>query len=290
MKPTESLESGVDAALKGAVRVFLFLLLIAFFVPSFVGLRLFRPKSNPFLFCRFLYRCIVRTIGIRVRVHGTMTETPSTLFVSNHTSYMDVIVLGSVIPAAFVAKAEVAHWPFFGPLARLQHTAFIERRSVRAADQRTGLSARLAEGDSLILFPEGTSTDGQRTLPFKSSLFSVAEKPLPNGKAVTIQPVSTVCTEIYGLPAGRIWRRYYAWFGDMTLLKHLWAFFCIGHFTVDIVFHPPVTIRDFANRKALADYSQNKVAQGVDACLKGRSLTKEKERLLLPSSATPEKA
>ena len=215
-----------------------------------------------------------------------MSVAPSTLFVANHSSYLDVPVLGALIPAAFAAKSEVAGWPLIGTLARLQNTVFIERRVVKTLEQRDSMTARLRRGQSLILFPEGTSSDGTRTLPFKSSLFSIAETPLPDGRHVTVQPVSVLCTELGGFPLGRDWRPYYAWYGDMTLVKHLWNVFRLGEFTVEVIFHPPVTLEDFGNRKALAEHCQREAAKGVEMCVAGRGFPKE--IMLLPHKANAE--
>ncbi|MFA6280252.1 MAG: lysophospholipid acyltransferase family protein [Bdellovibrionales bacterium] len=264
--------SGIRAVTVAWLRVAGFWLLVFMTIPLLLVLRATRSpkeKAIPILF----HRLLVRLLGFKVRVRGDMErrkgEAPI-LFVSNHSSYLDIPVLGSVIPASFVAKAEVAGWPFIGMMARLQKTAFVERRSIRAASQRDGLREEMESGKSLILFPEGTSSDGMRTLPFKSSLLSIVEKPLQDGTFIAVQPVSVLCTEMGGFPIGRSWRPYYAWFGDMTLVKHVWDVFKIGDFTVDVIFHPAVTVQAFGNRKLLAEYCERIIAKGVDQCVTGR--------------------
>lgn len=259
------------SALKGALKLAGFFLLVAVALPVHLFLRTSR-RFKKTAFPRFFHGVLSRLLGFKIRVRGQLagTDGRTTLFVSNHSSYLDIIVLGGLIEGSFVAKAEVNTWPFIGYMARLQNTVFVERRSVRAGTQSDLMRQRLSGGDNLILFPEGTSSDGQRTLPFKSSLFGIVEKPLDDGRYLQIQPVSVVATEIGGLPIGRAWRPYYAWYGDMTLLKHVWEFFKIGAFTVDVIFHPPVTIEDFGNRKLLAEYCQRAVARGVDQCITGR--------------------
>ncbi len=264
-----SLESSWSAVLQGALRVAGFFSLILVLTPVHVATRLL-PGFSPLIMPRLFHRWLVRLMGFNVRVRGVMTDAPSTLFVANHSSYLDVPVLGSVIPAAFVAKSEVARWPMIGRLAALQNTVFVERRAACAAKQRDGMRERLERGQSLILFPEGTSSDGMRTLPFKSSLFSIAEAALPNGQPVTVQPVTILCTELGGLPISRAWRPYYAWYGDMTFMRHLWMVFCIGGFTVDVVFHPPVVAGGFDDRKALTVHCHRQVAKGVEQCVTGR--------------------
>jgi lyso-ornithine lipid O-acyltransferase len=226
-------------------------------------------KDRPFLIAQFFHRMLLKVLGFRVRMHGTIRTPPPVLFVSNHASYLDIPVLGALLPTAFVAKAEVAGWPLFGLLAKLQHTVFIERRSMRADDHRDRLNDHLSMGQNLVLFPEGTSSDGLSVLPFKSSLFGAAAM-LANGHPIAVQPVSVVCTEIGGLPLLRELRPFYAWYGDMTLVPHLWDVFAFGRFTVDVVFHAPVFAADFPDRKALAAYCQREVARGIERCLTGR--------------------
>ncbi len=279
------MERGWRFALMGAVRTAGFFTLALAMLPSHIlpfFVRGMDRQRAPMLF----HRGLVRLLGLKLRVHGAMTTARPTLFVSNHTSYLDVPVLGALIPAAFVAKSEVARWPLIGGMARLQNTAFIERRVDRVSEQSGMLRKRLEANGNLILFPEGTSSDGSRTLPFKSSLFNIVESPLPDGTGVMVQPVTMLCTELGGLPIGRAWRPYFAWYGDMTLVPHLWNVFCLGHFTVDVIFHPPVCATAFASRKELADYCQKQIARGVEQCVAGRiAQTVAPEKLLAEASA-----
>src|SRR3546814_4434579 len=117
-----------------------------------------------------------RLLGIQVGRRGEPSRRHPTLYVVNHVSYLDIEVLGALLAVSFVAKAEVATWPFFAWLARLQETVFVERRGRHAARHRDEMTRRLEAGDDLVLFPEGTSGDGHRVLAFKSALFSVAER------------------------------------------------------------------------------------------------------------------
>ena len=224
-------------------------------------------------FCRwlpqFFHRQWCRIFGIQVRVEGRVSPSRPTLFVANHVSYLDIVVLSSVLDAAFVAKAEIADWPILGLLARLQRTLFVERRRPRAANQRDAIAERLRAGESLILFPEGTSNDGQRVLPFKSALFSVAERH-PEGKPLAIQPVSLAYTRLDGLPLGRAIRPQYAWFGDMTLVPHMFEMLGIGTLTVEVTFHEVVVSDAFDSRKALAEFCHRVIVRGVDSALSGR--------------------
>ena len=151
-----------------------------------VALRLGLRRHLPLLY----HRGCLWVFDLKPVVLGRPSTERPTLFVSNHTSYLDIEVLGALIIGSFVAKTEVAGWPLFGFLARLQETVFINR-AVRqdARRQSETLSGRLAAGDSLILFPEGTSSDGNRVLPFKTALFAVAAQRIDD-RPLVVQPVS----------------------------------------------------------------------------------------------------
>ena len=217
------------------------------------------------------HRQCLKIFGVRVQRRGRKSRVHPTLYVCNHTSYLDITVLSSVIPGgSFVSKAEVADWPLFGWLAKLQRTVFVERRGNRAAEQRDQISRRLDQDDDLILFPEGTSGDGNRVLPFKSALFAVAEK-RPHDKPLTVQPVSIAYTRLDGMPMGRSLRPFFAWYGDMDLGPHVLEAMGMGKLTVVVEFHKPVTIDDFGSRKAMADHCRSVVARGLASALSGHS-------------------
>jgi 1-acyl-sn-glycerol-3-phosphate acyltransferase len=215
------------------------------------------------------HKLCCRIMGLNVRVVGAPAKARPTLFVSNHTSYLDIPVLGSVVPVAFVAKTEVAQWPGYGTLAKLQRTVFVDRRRNTTAKQRDRLQTRLAEGDALVLFPEGTSNDGNRILPFRSALLSVAEAASPD-RPLTVQPVSIAYTSVNGVPLGWGLRPLVAWYGGMELAGHLWRFTRLGQVEVVVQFHDVVRVGDFASRKELTRHCSDAVAGGVDRALGGR--------------------
>ena len=217
------------------------------------------------------HRCCCRLLGFRVETRGSKSTVHPTLYASNHVSYIDIMILGSLIEGSFVAKSEVAGWPIYGWLARLQRSIFVERRGREAVTHRDEMSNRLERGDDLILFAEGTSSDGNRVLPFKSALFSVAER-RPRGEALLVQPISIAYTRLDGMPMGRYLRPLFAWYGDMDMASHLWHAVGLGQVTVTVEFHPPVTVDDLGSRKALSEHCQAQVAAGVAAALTGRSI------------------
>ncbi len=223
---------------------------------------------------RWYHRRCCAILDIEVQRRGRQSRIEPTLYVSNHASYLDITVLGSLIAGSFVAKSEVADWPLFGWLAKLQRTVFVERRRSRAADHRDQVVDRLAEGDNLILFAEGTSNDGNRVLPFKSSLFAVAETQNLD-KPLTIQPVSVAYTKLDGLPLGRFLRPFFAWYGDMDLAPHIWQLVGLGRLTAVVEFHQPVTVAELGTRKALSDHCYRAVLAGVAGALSGRRPLRE---------------
>lgn len=267
--------------LKAVLKVAGLAILTMALVPAQLLFQMTNP-THPFMVSQIFYGLVGKVLGFRLRTHGAMATDEPVLFVANHTSYLDIVVLGALIPASFVAKADVEKWPLIGILSKMQKTIFIERKSSKVSGQKTFLQSHLAEKRSLILFPEGTSSDGQRVLPFKSALFSIAEEAIQDIK-VTVQPISLVCTSLDGMPLTRGLRSFYSWYGDMTLVPHLWKLFCLGDFTIDIIFHPPIRASDFPDRKTLAQYCQQQVAQGVEQGLTGRQFLPAPVSYALPS-------
>lgn len=219
-------------------------------------------------FPRFYHRRCCRILGLRVRAIGQPTNARPVLFAANHVSYLDITVLSSLLAASFIAKSEVARWPLFGWLAKLQRSVFVDRRARSTALQRDSIAERLAAKDALILFPEGTSGDGNRILPFKSALFSAADRAAIG--PVSVQPVSIAYTRLDGLPIGRRLRPLFAWYGDMAMAPHLWTVLGLGTVEIVVEFHPPTTLAECGSRKMLARYCEERVAHGVANALSGR--------------------
>jgi 1-acyl-sn-glycerol-3-phosphate acyltransferase len=260
------------------------MLLCAFFfatlfvvVPVQGTFRLLRLRAAH-VFPYHYFKWLCRVLGIRIETHGTMVSEGPLLLAANHTSYFDIPVLGALGPVAFIAKTEVQRWPFFGLCADLNRTIFVDRNNrARAIDDRNQIQTRLRQGDRLVLFPEGTSSDGNGILPFKSSLLSVAELDLTDDEKrkgrpfrCRVQPVSVTYTRLNGLPMGRIKRPLFAWYGDMDLMPHLWSALAAGPIDVVVEFHPPVTAEQLGDRKALARYCEDVVRAGVVKALSGR--------------------
>lgn len=217
------------------------------------------------------HRWVAALFGIHIRIAGRPVTGEGVLMVANHTSWADIVIFSAATPLSFVSKAEVGTWPLFGTLARLQRTVFVERtRRSATGEIRDEIRERLLAGDTLLLFPEGTSHDGNRVLPFKSALLGAAEAILANGQHVKVQPVSAAFTGLHGLPMGRENRPLFAWYGDMEMVPHLWEALKAGPLDVVVQFHPPFSL-DVMDRKTLAKKAQEVVQHGLAQALAGHS-------------------
>lgn len=201
-------------------------------------------------------------IGIKVKVDGKIHKKRPTMYVCNHVSYIDILVLGTKIRGNFIAKSEIAKWPLFGWLSKIQSTIFVERDSKRVKEQQQKITSVLQKKQNIILFPEGTSTNGNEVLQFKSSLFDVAKTPINKG-SVSVQPVTICYYAINGIPVNRVQRPYLTWFGNMDLMSHLFKLLSLGKIDVRLKFHEPKSYEEMPNRKALAKYAEENVRSGL---------------------------
>jgi len=215
------------------------------------------------------HRVVCFILGVRTEIYGRPSRVTPTLFVGNHVSYLDIVVLSSILPVSFVAKSEVAGWPVFGWLAKLQRTIFIDRRQRGARDGRDGMQRRLDVGDDLVLFAEGTSSDGTRVLPFRSALLGATQ--IRHGRdPVPVQPITITYARLDGIPVGRLCRPFFSWFGDMELAPHLWNMMALGEVAAVVVFHEPVDIDRLGDRKKLTDHCFRTISQAMQAINRGR--------------------
>lgn len=227
-------------------------------------------------FARLYWATVCRILGLERRVIGTPARRVRgrrpVLFACNHTSWLDVPALGGTLLACFVAKSEVGRWPVIRTIARLGRTVFVSRRASETGRERDGMRARLEDGDDLILFPEGTSSDGARVLPFRSSFFSVAET-RDGTQGPLIQPVSIVYDRLDGLPMGKATRPVSSWYGDMDLGSHFWQLAGHRHLRATILLHEPLDPADYPSRKALARAVWQIVAESAARLRQNRPAT-----------------
>ncbi len=225
-------------------------------------------------FPHWYHRQVCRIVGIRLNIEGEIAEEQGVLIIANHVSWLDITVLSAVAPVSFVAKQEVASWPFVSWLAKLQRSVFVDRnRRNEVGDKANEILERLAGGDHIVLFAEGTSSDGNSVVPFKTALFAAAK---PTGGAqmgakVSAQTLALTYPKIYGLPLCRRGRHVIAWYGDMDMASHAWRLLGLGPIDANIRIGPPVPLDAFPDRKALARYAEDKVRKDVVELLRGPS-------------------
>ncbi|MDP1584386.1 MAG: lysophospholipid acyltransferase family protein [Bradyrhizobium sp.] len=231
-----------------------------------LGLRLQRTLPHCY------HRILCALIGVRISEVGTRSTASPALILSNHVSWLDICVISALSPMVFVAKHEVARWPVFGWLARLQRTIFINRQ----ARHQTGaasreIAGRLLGGDAVVLFAEGTSSDGIRVLPFRSALVGAVHHALGNSTQhshVTVQPMSLAYRSLSGVPLGRGLRQRVAWYGDAELIPHLLAVLASGAVDVTVSWGAATAHDRSADRKAITRDAERSVRRMTAAALR----------------------
>ena len=240
---------------------------------QYVSMRLerFVHKSLP----RFWHRMIARLLGLRIEVTGELAKGRPLLIVSNHSSWADIVVLSAIAEVSFIAKSEVKTWPLFGLLAVLQRSVFVDRElKHRAGRQANTIAERLAKGDAMVLFAEGTTSDGNRVLPFKSSLFGAAQLALRDvdTHSMYVQPVSVAYTRVQGLPMGRYMRPIASWPGTVSLISNLIGLVREGAVDVEVRIGEPVEFTAKSSRKVVASQMERQVRAMMNTSLMGRKI------------------
>ncbi|MDQ8729068.1 lysophospholipid acyltransferase family protein [Bradyrhizobium sp. LHD-71] len=242
--------------------VFAFVVLTLVLLPfQLVGMafRLPLQRRVPYLY----HRILCSLIGVRIREIGRRSPDFPLLILANHASWLDIVVITALTPAVFVAKKEVAGWPIFGWLAKLQRTVFIDReRRHRTGAATQEIAERLVGGDAVVLFAEGTSSDGNRILPFRSALIGALHHALGSSThhdRVTVQPLSLAYVNLNGLPLGRTFRSRVAWYGDADLVPHLVRVCAAGAVDVTVSWGEPVSYDMSADRKEIARVAEQAV-------------------------------
>lgn len=231
-----------------------------------------RDKTLPLLFHRLVCRCL----GVRRRIRGTPPPPgASGLIVSNHVSWLDIPVIGAERPLSFVAKSEVAGWPVIGWLASLQRTVFIDRqRRSATAGVAAEMGERITAGEAVVLFAEGTTGDGTRVLPLRSSLLGAAHQALgADGEAdVTLYPLTITYTGFHGIAGGRAERSALAWHGDTELAPHLKSLLAIGAIDVELAWGEPIVMGRRTSRKEAARLAAIAIRKARQEAVSGRPL------------------
>jgi 1-acyl-sn-glycerol-3-phosphate acyltransferase len=221
------------------------------------------------------YRLLRLLLRVRVRVVGAPVRDHPVLIVANHVSWLDIVLLGSVAPVAFIAKREIADWPLIGQGAKAQRSIFVDRtRRHQTAEAIAEIAQRLADGTPVVLFAEGTSSDGNRVLPFRSALVGAARDALAQIKPaqqVLVQPLSICYTRFQGLPMGRQHRPIVAWYGDLDFMPHMKEFIRRGAVDAVVTWGEPIAYGGATDRKALVKSLESTVRGLTTATLRGRA-------------------
>ena len=218
-------------------------------------------KSNlrfflPLIFHKFL----LKILGIRLSIKGKPSERKPLILIGNHCSYLDIIILGSVLPVCFVAKSEIKGWFLFGTLASLQNSIFIDRRNFKALDSLKKISKNLSSNFALIIFPEGTTNNGKRVLKFRASLFKIFE----DDPTLGLQNFSLCYTHINSMPIDNRMRPNIAWYGEMSLITHLKKLLNYSSIGAKLQFHPTI-VPHGVTRKIISEESREQVIKGLNS-------------------------
>ena len=238
-----------------------FLMFVIFVISKMLNLNI--KNSMPRLF----HQGFLKLLNVKVILHGTLRTNKPGLLISNHASWIDISILSSLTNICFIAKSEVSGWPIVGFLARLQDTVFIERKINRVIKQKKEILNFLSRGKKLVLFPEGTSSDGNRVLKFKSSLFSIGETEEGKLGGYEFQAVTICYSGLNGLPMSRSQRPNVAWWGNMNLFNHLWNLFSLNAIKVTVTAHEPIT--NIENRKIMSQIAWKQISFGMGKALSG---------------------
>jgi len=250
-----------------AIKMIAFFALCLAVVPLQLIIMLFHKGRYAYILPHLWHKGVCALFRIRVQKTGKIYTDSQVLYMSNHLSYLDIPAIASILCfGSFVAKKDVAKWPVFGFLSTLQQTAFISRNRGDAKKESNALDTMLEDGKNLIIFPEGTSTDGQGVLDFKSSLFSIALREELEG--LVIQPVTVKVLSSNGHePKTQEDRDLYSWHRDMDddieLHHHLWSFAKSSGAILSITFHDILHAKDFSDRKILAKTCHEAVSNGL---------------------------
>lgn len=217
--------------------------------------------------CLF-YECTRRICGIRLTVEGEISRLRPLLLVANHTSYVDIFVLGSIIPLSFTPKSEIRKWPVIGFFCVLADCVFIERKPADMQRAQAVMAEKLRDGKVLALFPEGTTGDGYHIKPFKSGFLSLVEE-----HDLPLQSVSLAYTHIADIPLSAETRDKVAWIGEASLVTHLFRLLSFPYVQVTAKFYSVERIGDHEDRKALAKASEETIRQGLKTMLEANGVT-----------------
>ncbi|MDX2074755.1 MAG: lysophospholipid acyltransferase family protein [Alphaproteobacteria bacterium] len=224
---------------------------IAFWLPLAAVASLFHNKKLRDRMVQIACKGLLWLFNVRVNIIGDVYSRRPLLLVSNHLSYLDIPVLGSAVDCRFVPKKEIANWPVISTICKILDVVYVDRDVRKISEGNQSIAGKLAQGEAVVLFPEATTGDGRHLLPFKPAFFQAAQ-------GIVVQPVAIAYRKIRGLPIDFGQWPLIAWYGDMSLLPHLWTLLSLGRIEVELHFLPPI-ISAGKDRKILASQSHDAI-------------------------------
>ena len=243
------------------------LLIIAFSIPIQIFCNIFGFKLKR-IYPLYFYQMIKIVTGIYINFNTTRLNKKNMgfLYIANHVSWFDIICLGTLLNARFIAKKEVSQMGIFGFLAMLSNTFFIDNENKnKIVEYNYLIQKKLKAGENFIIFPEGTTSDGNGIKNFKSSMLECA---FDNNNEIKIQPISICYSKLNNIPMGIYLRRNIAWVGDTSMVAAMANFLRSGRITVDIIFHDLMSVNNFKNRKELAAHCEKQILSGLNQSIK----------------------
>ena len=243
------------------------LLIIAISIPTQILCNIVGFKFKK-LYPLYFYQMVKIILGININFNKAKinNRNKGVLYIANHVSWFDIICLGTLLNARFIAKKEVAKMGIFGFLASLSNTFFIDNENKhKIVEYNHLIRNKLKRGENFIIFPEGTTSDGNGILNFKSSMLECA---FDDSQQINIQPISICYSKLNNIPMGIYLRRNIAWVGDIPMVAAMANFLRSGRITVDVIFHELMSTNNFKNRKELATHCENQILSGLNQTLK----------------------
>ena len=228
----------------------------------FCCLSLAKRQHCAIVLTQFWARVLLRLLGLKIRApqplqHFSLLPAHGCLVVSNHQSYLDIVVLVAHLPVQFVAKLEVSHWPVIGLMAKLAGTIFIDRSSSRQSVRCAGeIAVSLQQGGQVLVFPEGTSTNGCQVLPFKPMLMNAALQ-----ARVPVLPLTLHYDSINEQPLTNEKRACCCWYGEMDFVSHFWRVLALKQIGISLEVHPMLNPPHSTTAQELARLAHEKVAR-----------------------------
>ena len=250
--------------LKGLLRLLVFLPLTIFLVLIFLIFKAILKPLNlnyPVFLIRKLWSILIlRLFGLKLKVIGKQSYS-STIFVSNHISWTDILVIQSALDIIFIAKSDVKKMPGLGFLASIANTVFIDRNPQKISKDSLILKKKIEKGELICFFPEGTSTDGLRVLKFKSGFFQLLFDRINNQNKYIkkVQPLSIY----YKVHNKNLSKDFYGWWGSMSIISHITKILCLSSGSVELKFHDSLNSEDFNDRKEIALAAENTIAKYI---------------------------